>query len=208
VSHKSYDEVTGILYLDAGVSVNAADTSRLLRFTDNNIQTDGYIVVNASKSPALTGVPLLQQRIAILSDVKSAGSNGGTSTTSYSTRVLNTIVDDTGIVSSFSLNQFTLPPGEYLIDGYAPSKCDGSHKAKIRNITDSTDAILGSSAWNARNDIYSQSVSIIIGRIVINQSKTFALQHKTAIALANTGFGQAYGGDSETYAIVKIQKIK
>jgi hypothetical protein len=55
-----YNENTGILFIDAGsnIAFGAAVTSRLLIFSDNTAQTSGYLVINASKNPALTGLGL------------------------------------------------------------------------------------------------------------------------------------------------------
>jgi hypothetical protein len=52
---KEYNESTGILILDAGF--NDVDvTSHNFRFSDLTAQTNGYVVINASKNPALTGI--------------------------------------------------------------------------------------------------------------------------------------------------------
>jgi len=61
LSFKDYNELTGILLLDAGVSEGTV-TSRSFFFSDISAQA-GYLVVNASKNPALTGMNL--NRIAV-----------------------------------------------------------------------------------------------------------------------------------------------
>jgi hypothetical protein len=52
---KEYNESTGVLLLDLG-SRDAANTSAILNFSDQTTQTSGYLVINASKNPALTGL--------------------------------------------------------------------------------------------------------------------------------------------------------
>jgi hypothetical protein len=215
ITHKSYDEVTGILYLDAGVSVNAVDTSRLLRFTDNNTQTDGYIVINASKSPALTGVPLLQPRIATLSDVKANGTSAPNSTAgTFVARELNTLSDPTGIVTSLASNQFTLTSGEYYIEASAPGQGNGpstmgGSKLRLRNVTDSVTALVGSSERSTTVSGVGITVkNEVKGTLTIPSTKTFELQHFSS-STATGGFGFAVSsGESEVYAVVKITKIK
>lgn len=58
LSFKNYDATTGILYLDSkydrGTNSQAAGT--MFIFDDLVEQDDGYVVINASKSPALTGI--------------------------------------------------------------------------------------------------------------------------------------------------------
>jgi hypothetical protein len=53
---RDYDEKTGILYLDAGYNFNTGITSANFIFSDISQQSNGYIVINASKNPSLTGV--------------------------------------------------------------------------------------------------------------------------------------------------------
>jgi hypothetical protein len=209
VTHKSYDELTGILYLDAGLSINAADASRLFRFTDNNVQSNGYFVINASKSPTLVGVPQVQPRFATVSHQLASGTSGGTFTSgSYQTRPLNTIVDSTSIVTSLTSNQFTLPAGTYYLDAYAQAKDVNTHKLKIRNITDSTDALIGvATVSNATAGAL--DAALVCGEVTITASKAFELQHRCQTTKATDGFGAAASyGDNEVYAVVKITKVK
>jgi hypothetical protein len=56
-SSKSYNEITGILVVDVGLCLNAANSFYSFRYSDGTNQTNGYLVVNASKSPALAGIP-------------------------------------------------------------------------------------------------------------------------------------------------------
>lgn len=208
---KNYNESTGVLYLDAAFS-GSSTTSSSFEFEDGTAQTSGYLVINASKSPALTGVPLLQPRIATLSDVKASGTQGGTATSgSYQTRTLNTLSDPTGIVTSLASNQFTLSAGTYYIEASAPHYgLNSQHRTKIRNVTDSIDAILGSNEYPSNSaSVGVQTRSIVVGTIEITSSKVFELQHRVGITQATNGFGVSCAfGDNEVYSIVKIQKIK
>jgi hypothetical protein len=209
VEIKDYNEVTGILLVDAGYKANSSITSPTFLFSDVSGQTSGYLVINASKSPALTGVPLLQPRIATLSDVKASGTAGGTATSgSYQTRTLNTLDDPTGIVTSLASNQFTLPAGEYYIEASAPAyKIDGN-KIKLRNITDSTDALVGNIAYGG-SGVETQSLALLAGKLTISSSKVFELQHRVITSKTTDGFGISLAfGDNNIYSIVKITKVK
>jgi len=53
---KSYNELTGILILDCGYQDLATITVARFDFSDVTQQTSGYLVINASKNPALTGL--------------------------------------------------------------------------------------------------------------------------------------------------------
>jgi hypothetical protein len=54
----SYDEKTGILYLDSGACTSGSIASNIFFYTDTTNQVSGYLVINASKNPALTGLGL------------------------------------------------------------------------------------------------------------------------------------------------------
>jgi len=156
---------------------------------------------------ALSAVPLPQ--IATISEVQTSGTNGGTFTSgAWQTRTLNTLSDPTGIVTSLSSNQFTLPAGEYYIDVAAPAVQVDHHKAKLRNITDSTDALIGSNNFcNAGATVMNHS--LIKGRIVLTASKTFEIQHRCSTTFATAGFGGPSNFSvEEVYTQVKITKVK
>lgn len=209
VNIKTYDEKTGILYVDMGVCFASATNTKILNASDLSTATSGYFVINASKSPALVGVPQVQPRIATIKDVKANTSAGGTFTSgAWQTRTLNTLSDPTGLVTSLSSNQFVLPAGEYFIEATAPAFSVNQHKAKLRNITDASDSLIGSSE-NMGSGSSSQGVSIIKGSITLTDSKTFEIQHWCNLTQASVGFGVASSfGVDEVYTQVKITKVK
>lgn len=149
-------------------------------------------------------------RVAYLKDVKSSGTNGGTFTSgSYQTRTLNTVEGDSSFVS-LSSNQFTLQAGTYRITSSAPASFCDEHKSKLRNITDSSDTLIGtvervSTSAGGNSDT---TRSIIEGTFSITSTKTFEIQHRCTVTRATSGFGVAAGfGDSEVYTTVKIEKV-
>lgn len=146
--------------------------------------------------------------VAYLKDVKASGTAGGTFTSgSYQTRVLNTVEGDSSIVSLLS-NQFTLQAGTYEIEVYAPAASVDNNKAKLRNITDSTDTIIGNSNYTNTTDNNAVPTSKIVGTFSISSAKVFEIQHRSSATQATTGFGRANTfGDNEIFTIVKIRKV-
>lgn len=145
-----------------------------------------------------------------LKDVKANATNGGTFTSgSFLTRTLNTIENPFGVSwIALAANQFTLQPGTYLIEGGAPAFGVDNHKTKIRNITDSTDAIIGSSAVAGSVDT-SDSHSLLTGTIVVATAKVFELQHYANTTKATSGFGSnTSSGINEVYSQLKITRIR
>ncbi|MFZ4411513.1 MAG: beta strand repeat-containing protein [Bacteroidales bacterium] len=206
----TYNETTGILSIDAGLTRFTANTSRYFLDAATNVsRASAYFVFNASRSASLTTIPNLQQRVAYLSDVKASGTaSGSAGAATTQTRTLNTIVDSTGIVTSLASNQFTLSKGVYNIEASAPAFATNNHRTRIRNITDSTTALLGTSEY-ATLATTSSNRSFVTGEISITSAKVFELQHYTLGASASNGLGvQTGSGESEVYATVKITKIK
>ena len=185
---KSYNEVTGILILDAG---NAQSTTTLsnFRYSDTSEQNNGYVTFAASKSPALVGIQ--QPQVAYLKDVKASGTAGGTFTAgAWQTRTLNTVEGDASIVS-LSANQFTLAAGKYEIEASAPAGMVGGHILKLRNITDSTDVLAGTVEYTSQNAYYAVTQSKVEGVLNLTSSKTLEIQHRCDVTRASDGFGAA-----------------
>lgn len=147
-------------------------------------------------------------RVAYLKDVKAAGTNGGTATSgSFATRTLNTVSGDSSFVS-LSSNQFTLQPGTYKIKASAPAHRVEEHVIKLRNITDSTDSIIGEAARSGSGGNYAVTTSSLSDTISITSAKTFEIQHRVASTFATTGLGFAANlGVSEVYTQVEIEKV-
>lgn len=205
--YRDYSETTGIIILDAGIVDATVTSAHVLAFSDTTTQTNGYLVINASKSPALAGVAPAQQRFATIKDEQLSGVVGGTSVaTAWQTRRLNKLEDPTGFVT-MGTNQFTLQAGEYFIEVDAPAGYVDRHKARLRNITDGTTALVGTSEYhNATYGVVGSSK--IKGRVVISAPKAFEIQHYTTLSNAN-GLGIATSsGEPEVYTTVKITKVK
>lgn len=208
-----YDEKTGILTIDAGFTPSASVT---LRYVGEGVVAagaggpDGYFVFNASKIPSLVTIPNLTPRIASLRDEKASGTAGGTATSgAFSTRTLNTLDDPTGLVTSLTSNQFTLAAGTYYLEAQAPAYGVNNHQTKIRNITDSTDALIGTGSSVGSGNVIPVGNSFVSGTVTIASAKVFELQHRVSGSFATAGLGQAMSfGVNEVFAQVKITKIK
>lgn len=147
-------------------------------------------------------------KYASLQDRKAANTNAGTFTSgARRTRDINTEVTDTGSVVTLANNQFTLQPGTYQIIARAPALHVGRHQAYLRNVTDSVDTLVGSSAFSDSTADYAQSDSWVIGRFTITAAKTFEIQHQCQTTYAAAGFGVAVNlGASEVYTEVHLWK--
>jgi len=148
-------------------------------------------------------------RVSYVKDVKSSGTAGGTFTQDvWQTRDLNTIEGD-GSFIVLSSDQFTLPAGTYEIVGSAFANKVGRHKAIIRNITDSTDDIIGSSEFISSAGGSVTVSSKVQGVIEVTSSKTFELRHRCQVTSSASGYGvESSLGVSEIYSQLTITKVK
>lgn len=148
--------------------------------------------------------------IAFIKDVKSSATAGGTFTSgAWQTRDLNDLSGDSFV--SLSANQFTLPAGKYHIIATAPAIQVDQHKVKLRNITDSTDDIIGSTRYSpSPGTALGSQESELMGLIEISSSKTYELQHYAITTQATFGFGSAAGiaGIDEIYSQISITRLK
>lgn len=142
-----------------------------------------------------------------IKDVKATSTDGGTATSgSWQTRDLNTQTADTSF-ASVSSNQIVINAGTYDIEIIAPAFKVDSHCCKLRNITDSSDTIIGAIAYNdSATNVETNSVAM--GRFTIASTKTFEVQHQVGTTKATNGWGIGNGfGVSSVFTQVKITKI-
>src|SRR5512139_1550675 len=127
-----------------------------------------------------------------IQDQKTSGTAGGTfNSGAWQTRVLNTSVTNEIASASLASNQITLPAGTYYIEATAPAHQVSSHKAKLYNVTDAVDILLGTSAFVNSFASYSNSESRVCGRFTLAGSKVLELRHQCINTSSGSGFGVA-----------------
>ena len=147
-------------------------------------------------------------QILIVVDEKPNGTHGGTFTGgAWRTRDLNTIRYNTISGASLSSNQIELPAGTYIVSASAPHKQVEKNKIKIRNITASSDLVIGQNSKMSESD-KDTSPAILCGKFTLSSTSKIELQHRCNTSKTDTGFGFACGfGVVEVYSQVYIEKI-
>lgn len=146
--------------------------------------------------------------MAIFNETQNAGTNGGTSTTgSFLKRTLNTTVQNGITGCSIASSVITLPAGTYLVSAQAPFLETTSLKLKLRNTTDSTDAIIGMTLYNSAGS-GANNTGLLNGYFTIAGSKNFEFQYRVSTGQATFGLGVAANfGVSEIYGQIQITKV-
>jgi hypothetical protein len=191
-------------FTGATVETSIADSDLVLIYDDS-----ATAVRKMTKANLVAGISdNFSTKLLHVRDEKSSGTTGGTFTSgSFQTRDLNTSLTNEISGASLSSNQIILPSGTYYIDATAPAFQIDKHKAKLRNITDSSDTLIGTSEFSQYFGAYT-TTSFVTGRFTIASQKTFELQHRCETTLATNGLG-VDGGFSVTavYTDVKIWKV-
>lgn len=141
-------------------------------------------------------------------DEQASGANGGTFTSgAWRTRTLNTTVTNEITSASLSSNQISLPAGTYWISANASARQVDEHKTRLRNITDSSDILIGTPERSDASDP-STPRSFLFGRFTLAGTKTIEFQHQCQSTKSTDGFGQAVGFSVvEIYSEVMIWKV-
>lgn len=147
------------------------------------------------------------KQVAYLSDVKTANTGGGSSTTTYTPRVINSITDPNAIVlndGDFSgingtNDNFELAKGVYSIIIHAPHRTANESKLRLRNMTKDENTLIGDSSGG--------KASLMGIFEVTEESEVFQIQHRATSVVAN-GFGiPANLGEPEVYTTCMIEKL-
>ena len=152
--------------------------------------------------------PSFSNALLHVRDEKAASTQGGTFTSgAWRTRTLNTTKTNTISGASLSSNQITLTGGVYFIQAYVPGFRVNAHVAKLYNITDSTDVLIGSNQTSG-STMTTMAPATVFGIFTITAQKTFEIQHRCQTTAADIGFGiRNELGIGEVYTEVLIWKI-
>lgn len=163
---------------------------------------------------SLTGVASVKTHspfvaFAYFEDQKAANTDGGSGSTSYATRTLNTEVHNSITGASLSSNQVTLPTGTYLAEGRCPALRVNGHKCRLYNATAASVIAYGTSEFGAvGTGSIVQTWSTVVTKFVLASASAVQLEH----ALQNTTNGADYGlavnkTGVEVYSTLKIWKL-
>lgn len=201
------------LILPGGASITTAagDEAELVEYATGDWRCTSFTKASGlSVVAAAVVTPAFENALLHVRDEKAANTVGGTATSgAFDKRTLNTVVTNQIAGSSLASDQITLPSGTYYIAARAPAIFVNTHKLKLRNVTDSTDVIIGASAMSTAGLAQEFSTdATLYGRFTIASQKVFELQHRVATTRASNGLGyQSNFGVVEVYAEALIWKV-
>ena len=173
----------------------------------------GTITVPNATTPtqpvALGQQPLLATAYFHAQQQEPSGTSGGSSVVGVNVRVLNTVLTNTISGASLSSNQITLPAGTYYVRGSAPAYGAGAHKASLYNVTSSSYALTGESAFCEPSSYITQTSSSFDGLLTITSTTVFQINHQINNAVSGDGLGVSTGqsGVVEVYSDIEIWQL-
>lgn len=196
-----YSQSTGMLIdLKVGDTVTLQISNALTAASINNGTIwDMYKVETSGR--------VYSTRTCYIKDVKTSGTTGGGFTAaSYQKHTLQTITGDTTFASLAS-DVITLQPGTYKSTIWMNGYRVGTFRARLRNTTASTSAVLSNPA---ESETVTGAMTHCSGAdtFSITTTSTFELQGFCNTTNGTDGYGKAVSsGDSEIYAEVQLEKI-
>jgi len=207
-----------------GVTATTAELNKLAGVTAStaelNVVTGGITTLGAVTAGSLgsnvtggAGLDGSAMSVAIIRDEKSAGTQGGGSSTSWAVRELTDISQTSPAIVSLqgsgSTKRFRLQAGTYLIEWQAPGYGVTGYTTGLYKYTTTAGFVAYGQA--ARSWDNSSMVTISPGSfvtVVAADDTDYQIQQKCQIAVANNGHGAAAAVSiPEVYTIVKIIKL-
>lgn len=190
---------------NTGISFPAADT---IKFSAGGVEkfaiTASGLSGDGSGLSGISGGKFASY--AIIADVKSNTTNGGTFTTGdWRVRDLQTEVADADGIVSLSSNQFTLQAGSYFIHARMPYMMVGFAKMKLYNVTDTSDVIQSEAGYSSTGVSANMWIDLKT-RITIASAKAFDIRMAGQVTRSSYGYGYASQFGPETYTNVVIFK--
>lgn len=161
-----------------------------------------------STKTAGLGYAWMRNPIAYLRESQASGVAGGTATSgSWITRTLNEKNLDADALCVLAVNQFTLVAGTYNIRARAPFIAVNKAKIKLRNVTQSTDTIIGSTAYGDPAGV-GQAEAVLETQFTSNGTDAYAIQYQVTTTSNTTGLGAAASfGVVEVFTEVWLERV-
>jgi hypothetical protein len=184
---------TGNIVLAGGVDATLDSPNKALKLFYNGTKWTDEISTSAG------------ERYFHFRDEKASGIGPGSSSpAAWNTRTLNTTMTNTGSLATLAANRITLPAGTYRVRAHAPAFQTNNHMVRLRNITDGTTTLYGSSE-NAGSVDQTPTRSFLEGQFTITAAKDFELQHYT-VNSGGLGIAASIASQNEVYATIEFWK--
>jgi hypothetical protein len=175
-------------------------------FALKNIEIGQYTKATFESCTNFDVVENNNPQYAKFGDWKATGTDGGTSSSGFNTRTLNTTIENGILSCTLVANVISLPKGVYKVQASAPCIKGNRHRLTLYNDTKSAATMYGTNNYAAATDDVGTTATLS-GRFVLNESCQLRLLHYIENAVASIGLGAAvFDGQPEIYAQIEIFK--
>jgi len=181
-----------------------------------DLSTNDQVIIKTANTTAMTidssqNVTFANRypKVALIADVKSNGTNGGTFTQdAWQDRDLNTEIYDPDSIVTISSNQFTIGSGTYIIEWDCVFFDVSSNQTRLYDVTGGASLQAGLTMYGNPPD-NGYGVASGSAQVTPTSNNTYKIQHRCVTTKATSGFGIAMNvGEDEQFARVKITKLK
>ena len=174
----------------------------------NIAHTDGTNAMTIASSGDVTFANRYP-KVALIADVKSNGTNGGTFTQdAWQDRDLNTEIYDPDSIVTISSNQFTIGSGTYIIEWDCVFFDVSTNQTRLYDVTGGASLQAGLCMYGNPPD---NGYGVASGSALVTptSNNTYKIQHRCVTTKATSGFGIGMNvGEDEQFVRVKITKLK
>jgi hypothetical protein len=205
---KETDENSSEVYVGSlGYAKTASATFTEIFVPTQSQGDDSTAAASTAYVDAAVGAVEVTKGVLLVQDQKTAGTNGGTSSSGNNIRVLNTAVENSITGASLASNRITLPAGKYKITAAATAADDTAfnHKIRLYNYSESTYAAEGLGVYASTGNKSSQATLDTV--LTLADEKVFELHHYIQGAFTTYGLGYALSQGAEVYASVRVEEV-
>jgi len=149
--------------------------------------------------------------VAIIEDVQASGVNGGSSTSTVQTRVLNTLTQ-TSSWASLGSNQITITPTgtqSFLIKFFVPSFRSDDHIAHLYDATGASILKYGQSAFDSSGSSATNALCVGSHVVTLSAANIYEIRDQVTTPKATNGLGDghSFAGVTNTFTRVEIYEL-
>lgn len=201
---------------DKTLTVTTGDNNRTLDISGADVTVSAFAATflddaNAAAVKAtlgITGDTFGSQLLHVVDEKNSTIDGGGSASTTWTVRDLNTVRANEISGASVSSNQITLPIGTYFVMASAPAYKSANHKTRLVAVSGTMVVVLGTNEYCDSGDAV-QTHSYIRGRFTTAATTVLRVEHWVTATRATDGFGVSTGSTtgSTVYTEILIWKV-
>lgn len=135
------------------------------------------------------------------------GGGGSLISGSWQRRPLNSTERNTISGASLSVNQITLPPGDYYCEFMASAFAVNNVVTRLQNITNATELLLSDVGFSSSSSMNVNTKMNALGYFSLSVESILELQSQSTTTKNTDGLGMAFGNSESVHTKMVIYKV-